>query len=90
MIKTLSSEELVTATGGAATVPMPPLSCDGRDPTGFKPPTQFAETDHSGPSMRERVERAWQRAMGPWQTFNDLFKGKGPRAPRPPRSINPP
>ncbi len=36
-----------------------------------------------GRSVTERVNDAYDRAMGPWQVFNGLFGGFSPSAPRP-------
>jgi len=49
-----------------------------------KPGQPYVENDHSGPTIGERVEQAWRKAMAPWEWLNSC-SGRGAGKPtRPP------
>jgi hypothetical protein len=49
-MQTLSNDDLCAVLGGAGA----PLTCTADNPTG-KPPQQYMETSHAGPSTNQRV-----------------------------------
>ena len=75
----LSTNELGTVTGGR-TYELPPAvidpkGCSATNPLGQRIYTQSMSTAHIGPSLNERIEAAYDRAMRPWTTMNGLLSG---------------
>ncbi len=73
-LQSITAEQLGLVTGGADLPPsvINPTSCSSSNPSGKPIYTQSMETDHSGPSMSQRVEQAYDKAMAPWRAFNSL------------------
>jgi len=83
MMKTINLDQLAHVSGGQAI--MRPLECTPDNPNGAPVYTQQLTNPTSQlPPIQQRLDQAWQRSMGPWETFNGLFRGAGARAPRPP------
>jgi hypothetical protein len=70
----ISVPDLAMVTGGGDLPPsvIVPKSCTPSNPKGAPIYTQSMETDHSGPSMSQKVIDAYDHAMKPWTTLNSL------------------
>jgi hypothetical protein len=73
-LQSIAAEQLELVIGGGNLPPsvIDPTSCTPSNPSGGRIYTQSMGPDHSGPSVSERVEAAYQKAMAPWQTLNSL------------------
>ncbi|HEY3807297.1 MAG TPA: hypothetical protein VGL61_32070 [Kofleriaceae bacterium] len=74
-MRSLDLVELATVTGGAGKLPasvVVPKACTPSNPKGAPIYTQVMEPDHSGPSIEQKVNDAYDHAMAPWQTLNSL------------------
>jgi hypothetical protein len=70
----LSAEQLASVIGGGnlpASV-IDPKSCTPSNPSGARIYTQSIGPDHSGPSIEQKVNDAYDKAMAPWQALNSL------------------
>jgi hypothetical protein len=89
MFNTLDTTELDRITGGGE-ISTDPTACTPDNPTGQRVYHQsVTNAQPQQAPIGERLEQMWQRSMGPWETFNNLFGGFGGRAPRPPRNLRP-
>ena len=79
----LTSAQLAMTFGGTSDIVTDPTTCTTGNPTGARVYNQSMETDHSGPSMSDRVTSAVDKATAPWELFNGLFGGRAIDAPRP-------
>lgn len=70
----LTAEQLAVVTGGGDLPPsvIYPKSCTPSNPTGAPVYTQSMGPDHSGPSIEQKVNDAYDKAMAPWQALNSL------------------
>jgi hypothetical protein len=71
----LSAEQLAVVLGGAGSLPpavIDPKACTPSNPSGQRIYTQSMGPDHSGPSIEQKVNDAYDKAMAPWQTLNSL------------------
>ena len=74
MLEALTHDQLARTTGAGAIV-TDPKACSTANPTGARIYNQSMERDHSGPSLEQRVDAAYDRAMAPWQLMNGLLGG---------------
>src|ERR1700735_4876003 len=71
----LSADQLATVLGGTGNLPVSvidPKACTSSNPSGKRIYTQSMGPDHSGPSIEQKVNDAYDKAMAPWQTLNSL------------------
>jgi hypothetical protein len=70
----ISVLDLATVTGGGDLPPsvIVPKSCTPSNPKGSPIYTQSMGPDHSGPSIEQKVNDAYDKAMAPWTTLNSL------------------
>jgi hypothetical protein len=71
----LSADQLAAVLGGTGNLPVSvidPKECTASNPSGKRIYTQSMGPDRSGPSIEQKVNAAYDKAMAPWQALNSL------------------